>query len=279
MRERHGWVLDASQVRESTDVNHGLQAVLNVATRPGDGVVVHTPACPPFLETIARRGRRLHPVPYTPDGDRWTFDPDRLDRERGERPARMLPLANPHDPHNPTGEPDTFGVAATLAGRRDGDAWLAELMPVLRRNAQSLREELPPGVRYRVPEAAFLARLDFRELEPDTDPRAFFLKKARVLLNDGRTSGAEGEGFVRVDFGTSERILREILHRLRNALASGRRRFRRPGSRRVSRRPGQEPRPPAGRAVVAAGVQGRSPVRPPAGQSACQPTPRAGGLF
>ncbi|MGW3466506.1 hypothetical protein ACWDE9_46400, partial [Streptomyces olivaceoviridis] len=50
------------------------------------------------------------------------------------------------------------------------------------------------------------------------DPQTFFLKKARVLLNDGRTFGAEGEGFVRLNFGTSEGILREILHRIRNAL-------------------------------------------------------------
>ncbi|MEV5172281.1 PatB family C-S lyase [Streptomyces flaveolus] len=307
MRERHGWAPDASQVREFTDINQGLQAVLNVATRPGDGVVVHTPTYPPFLETIAGMGRRLHPVPYAPDGESWTFDADRLDRELRERPARVLLLVNPHNPTgralrreelqtlaglalrhgllvvsdeihsdlvhaphrhvpfaslsaevaartvtltsatkafnvpglrcavahvgatevrealaHPThlyGEANTFGVAATLAAWREGDAWLSRLRAVLARNAALVRDELPSGVRYRVPEATFLAWLDCRELELDTDPQTFFLKKARVLLNDGRTFGAEGEGFVRLNFGTSESILREILHRLRNALA------------------------------------------------------------
>ncbi|MGW5491290.1 MalY/PatB family protein [Streptomyces olivaceoviridis] len=306
MRERHGWVLDAAHVRESTDINQGLQAVLHVATRPGDGVVVHTPAYPPFLETIASMGRRPHPVPYTPDGDTWTFDADRLDRELRERPARVLLLVNPHNPTgrvlrreelrtlaglalrhgllvvadeihsdlvhaphrhlpfaslsaevaartvtltsatkafnvpglrcavahvgaagvrealaHPThlyGEPNTFGVAATLAAWRDGDAWLAELRTVLARNAALVAQELPPGVRHRTPQATFLAWLDCRELDLDTDPQTFFLKEARVLLNDGRTFGAEGEGFVRLNFGTSEGILREILQRIRNAL-------------------------------------------------------------
>ncbi|MEU6669200.1 aminotransferase class I/II-fold pyridoxal phosphate-dependent enzyme [Streptomyces sp. NPDC046727] len=306
MRERHGWALDPSHVREFTDINQGVQAVLNVATRPGDGIVVHTPAYPPFLETIAGMNRRLHPLPYTPDGDSWTFDADRLDRELGERPARVLLLVNPHnptgrvlrrdeletlarlaqrhdllviadeihsdlvhDPHrhipfaslspevaartvtltsatkafnvpgvrcavahvgaaevraaleNPShlyGEPNTFGVAATLAAWREGDAWLSELRPVLARNAALVGERLPSGVRYRVPQATFLAWLDCRELALDTDPHSFFLDKARVLLNDGRTFGPGGEGFVRLNFGTSQEILRDILGRIRDSL-------------------------------------------------------------
>ncbi|WP_430383510.1 MalY/PatB family protein [Streptomyces sp. P10-4] len=306
MRARHGWVLDPAHVREFTDINQGLQAVLNVVTRPGDGVVVHTPTYPPFLETIASMGRRRHPVPYTPDGDSWTFDADRLDRELRERPARVLLLVNPHNPtgrvlrreelqaladlalrhgllvvsdeihsdlvHGPHrhipfaslsaeaaartvtltsatkafnvpgvrcavahvgaaevrealahpshlyGEPNTFGVAATLAAWRDGDAWLAELKQVLARNAALVREELPPGARYRVPEATFLAWLDCRALRLDTDPHTFFLKNARVLLNDGRSFGTEGEGFVRLNFGTSRSILHDILRRMRTSL-------------------------------------------------------------
>jgi cystathionine beta-lyase len=306
MRARHGWALDPAHVREFTDINQGLQAVLSVATRPGDGVVVHTPTYPPFLETIASMGRRLHAVPYAPDGDGWTFDADRLDRELRERSARVLLLVNPHNPtgralrreeleglarlalrhgllvvadeihsdliHHPHthlpfaslsaevaartvtltsatkafnvpgvrcavahvgaaevrealahpshlyGEPNTFGVAATLAAWRDGDTWLSELRQVLARNAALVREELPPRVRYRVPEATFLAWLDCRDLDLDTDPYTFFLKEARVLLYDGRSFGAEGEGFVRLNFATSESILRDILRRIRKSL-------------------------------------------------------------
>ncbi|WP_225823484.1 MalY/PatB family protein [Streptomyces naphthomycinicus] len=307
MRDRHGWILDPAQVREFTDINQGLQAVLNVATRPGDGVVVHTPTYPPFLETIAGMGRRLDPLPYTPDGDGWTFDADRLDRDLGERASRVLLLVNPHNPtgrvlrrdeletlaelalrhdllvvadeihsdlvHAPHrhipfaslsaevaartvtltsatkafnvpgvrcavahvgaagvrealarpshlyGESNTFGVAATLAAWRDGDAWLSRLRPVLADNAALVREELPSGVGYRIPQATFLAWLDCRDLALDTDPYTFFLDKARVLLNDGRSFGPGGEGFVRLNFGTSPEILREILGRIRGCLA------------------------------------------------------------
>lgn len=306
MQGRYGWVLAPSHVREFTDINQGLQAILGVATQPGDGIVVHTPTYPPFLETIAGMGRRLHAVPYTQDSESWVFDADRLDRELEERTSRVLLLVNPHnptgralrreeletvarlalrhdllviadeihadlvhDPHrhipfaslsaevaartvtltsatkafnvpgvrcaiahvgahevraalaNPShlyGEPNTFGVAATLAAWREGDAWLSQLRPILARNADLVRKGLPSGVRYGTPQATFLAWLDCRELELNTDPHTFFLKEARVLLNDGRSFGPGGEGFVRLNFGTSPDILREILHRMRRAL-------------------------------------------------------------
>ncbi|MEV4336752.1 aminotransferase class I/II-fold pyridoxal phosphate-dependent enzyme [Streptomyces sp. NPDC049590] len=306
MRTRHGWRLDSAHVREFTDINQGLQAVLNAATRPGDGVVVHTPAYPPFLETIASMGRRLHPVPCAPDGAGWTFDTDRLDRELREGTSRVLLLVNPHnptgrvlrreelrtlaelalrhdllvvadeihadlvhDPHRhlpfaslgdevaartvtltsatkafnvpgvrcavahvgaagvrealarPThlyGEPNTFGVAATLAAWEHGDDWLARLRQVLARNAALVRDGLPAGVGYRMPEATFLAWLDFREREPHPDPHTFLRDKARVLLNDGRAFGPGGEGFVRLNFATSRDILEDILHRMRRCL-------------------------------------------------------------
>ncbi|MFI7462036.1 MalY/PatB family protein [Nonomuraea sp. NPDC049646] len=306
MRERHGWVLDPGHVREFTDINQGLQAVLRVATRPGDGVALHTPAYPPFLETVTGMERRLHPIPYVLQDEGWVFDAERLDREFTDGGCRVLLLVNPHNPtgrvlrrqeletvaelarrhdllvisdeihadlvHSPHrhipfaslsseaaartvtltsatkafnvpgvrcavahigaadvraalsrpthlyGEPNTFGVAATLAAWRDGDSWLSQLRPVLDRNAALVHEGLPRGIGYRVPEAGFLAWLDCRALDLPTDPHTFFLDKARVLLNDGRTFGPGGEGFVRLNFGTSLDLLRDILGRMREAV-------------------------------------------------------------
>ncbi|MEU6578959.1 aminotransferase class I/II-fold pyridoxal phosphate-dependent enzyme [Streptomyces sp. NPDC046805] len=306
MRERHGWVLDPDHVREFTDINQGLQAVLHVATRPGDGIAVHTPTYPPFLETVTGMERRLRPVPYRLEDGGWVFDAERLDRELADDGCRVLLLVNPHNPtgrvlrreeletlaelarrhdllvvsdeihselvHSPHrhipfaslspevaartvtltsatkafnvpgvrcavahigaadvrealsrpthlyGESNTFGVAATLAAWRDGDSWMSQLRTVLERNVGLVREQLPPGVGYRAPEAGFLAWLDCRALDLSPDPYTFFLEKARVLLNDGRAFGPDGEGFVRLNFGTSPGILRDILGRMREAV-------------------------------------------------------------
>src|SRR5512134_3287422 len=59
MSERHGWAIAPGASRELCDVIQGVQAVLHVSTAPGDGVVVHTPAYPPFFATLAHMGRRI----------------------------------------------------------------------------------------------------------------------------------------------------------------------------------------------------------------------------
>lgn len=97
---RHGWSIEPDRVREWNDVVQAVQAVLHVATSPGDGVVVHTPAYPPFFEAITQTNCRLVPVPALIDGDSVQFDHDDLERRLQSEPARVLLLCNPQ---NPTG--------------------------------------------------------------------------------------------------------------------------------------------------------------------------------
>ena len=49
-----------------------------------------------------------------------------------------------------------------------------------------------PGVHAATPEGTFLAWLDCREAGIEGDVYRFFLEKARVALNDGKTFGAGG---------------------------------------------------------------------------------------
>lgn len=100
MERRHGWSVNPDRIREWNDVVQAVQAVLHVATSPGDGVVVHTPAYPPFFEAIEQTRCRLVSVPARIDGDTVTFDHDELDRRLTSEPARVLLLCNPQ---NPTG--------------------------------------------------------------------------------------------------------------------------------------------------------------------------------
>jgi cystathionine beta-lyase len=44
------------------------------------------------------------------------------------------------------------------------------------------------------------------------------LERAKVALNDGKTFGAGGEGFVRLNFGCPRALLSEGLERMRKAL-------------------------------------------------------------
>ncbi|GAA3121331.1 MalY/PatB family protein [Streptosporangium carneum] len=103
MLGRFGFAADPAHVRLFTDVNQAMQVVLHFGTSQGDPVALHTPACPPFAETLVRLGRPPRAVPIRRRDDRWQLDLDRLaDEIRGRSgpPCRALFLVNPH---NPTG--------------------------------------------------------------------------------------------------------------------------------------------------------------------------------
>ena len=110
MERRYGFSPDPAYVHEFTDVKQALQVILHVATEPGDGVALHVPAYPPFLETLASMGRPLVPIPMHETADGWGFDADRLAADVVRRRCRALLLVNPQ---NPTGR--AFRRAELLA--------------------------------------------------------------------------------------------------------------------------------------------------------------------
>ncbi|HYH30709.1 MAG TPA: aminotransferase class I/II-fold pyridoxal phosphate-dependent enzyme [Pseudonocardia sp.] len=114
-----------------------------------------------------------------------------------------------------------LGVIAAEAAFRHGDAWLDEVVATLgarfdRLNAL-LAEQLP-AVRYRRPEAGYLAWLDCRELALGDDPAATFLARGRVALVSGPDFGSPGRGFARLNVGTSDALLTEAVRRMAAAV-------------------------------------------------------------
>lgn len=115
-----------------------------------------------------------------------------------------------------------FGIAGTEAAYRFGEPWLEALLAYLDGNRRFLQDELAriaPEVGYVLPEGTYLAWLDFRPLFPQGEAlRSFLIEKARLGLNDGRTFGASGTGFARLNFACPRATLHEALHRLDQAL-------------------------------------------------------------
>jgi cystathionine beta-lyase len=115
-----------------------------------------------------------------------------------------------------------LGVNASVAAYRDGVGWLDDLLTVLDRNRRlmgTLIGERLAGVRYQPPQGTYLAWLDCRALGLPEEPVDFFLKRGRVALGPGPNFGPQGQGYVRVTMGTSAGILREIVERMRAAIA------------------------------------------------------------
>jgi cysteine-S-conjugate beta-lyase len=114
-----------------------------------------------------------------------------------------------------------MGNVAALAAYRHGQEWLDQVLAYLAANRDFLvtyvREHLHP-LRMSRMEATYLAWLDCRNAGIPGTPSEFFLKKARVGLNDGAEFGAGGEGFVRLNFACPRRTLVDALDRMREAM-------------------------------------------------------------
>ncbi|WP_369824569.1 hypothetical protein [Cellulosimicrobium sp. CUA-896] len=110
-------------------------------------------------------------------------------------------------------------VIAHVAALDHGEEWLDAVLAGVERNAHLLTDLLAehlPHVRYRPGEATYLAWLDGRDLPGDVarDPRAWFLERAGVALEDGRRFGPGGEGHVRLNLATNVGVLTEAVGRM-----------------------------------------------------------------
>jgi cysteine-S-conjugate beta-lyase len=111
--------------------------------------------------------------------------------------------------------------AARVAFSGQCDGWLRDLRCYLKSNRDFLVDyitETMPEVRITIPRATYLAWLDFTQLKLKSSPYEFFLKEAKVALSDGGIFGEAGRGHVRLNFGTSRRILTQGLERMRKSL-------------------------------------------------------------
>jgi cystathionine beta-lyase len=117
------------------------------------------------------------------------------------------------------GSPGLIASQAAYSGKCDG--WLRELRKYLAENRDFLLEYVTrymPTVRVTIPAATYLSWLDCTELNLEPSPYEFFLNQAHVALSDGAKFGKESGQFVRLNFGTSRRILKQGLDRMRQAL-------------------------------------------------------------
>jgi cysteine-S-conjugate beta-lyase len=106
-----------------------------------------------------------------------------------------------------------------FSGKCDG--WLRSLQQYLTENRDFLVDyvtENMPGVHITVPDATYLSWLDFTQLKLKKSPFEFFMKEAKVALSDGKIFGEDYKEYVRLNFGTSRKILKQGLDRIRKVL-------------------------------------------------------------
>lgn len=112
LARRYGWSVPPTRVFPVADVLVGIAGALDAFSPAGCGVVVPTPAYPPFFAVVARGGRVPVEVPLVAGADgRWALDLDAVDAALGGG-ARAVLLCNPQ---NPTGTVFDRGELEALA--------------------------------------------------------------------------------------------------------------------------------------------------------------------
>jgi cystathionine beta-lyase len=114
-----------------------------------------------------------------------------------------------------------FAYTATKAAYNECDDWLDEMLKYIKGNVDfvdSYLKENIPDIKAIIPEASFLIWLDCRSLNISQKELVnLFVFKAGLALNDGSIFGPGGEGFMRLNVGTSKSVLEKALNNLKNA--------------------------------------------------------------
>jgi len=116
-----------------------------------------------------------------------------------------------------------FGMLATEAAWRTGEAWLDALLPYLAKNRDLLDariEAAAPGARSMHLDATYLAWVNFAGTGlPAKDVAARVADRAHIYASPGTQFGPGGDTWLRFNFATPRPILEQALGRLDDAFA------------------------------------------------------------
>jgi cysteine-S-conjugate beta-lyase len=116
-----------------------------------------------------------------------------------------------------------FNMAAFEAAYREGGDWLNALIAYLqntREAAIAFIQAYLPAINVIQPQATYLLWLDCRKLKLSDDAlKRFFIEEAKLGFSPGAMFGTGGEGFMRMNIGTSKANVMAALTRLKHALA------------------------------------------------------------
>ena len=111
----------------------------------------------------------------------------------------------------------TVGVLAAAAAYRDGDKWLARFIATLEENRALLEQlisELLPEAQFSAPEGTYLAWVDMSAYGEELEWGKTLRNEAGLAIVDGRDCGRAGSDHIRINFATSQHVIRSAIGRL-----------------------------------------------------------------
>lgn len=115
-----------------------------------------------------------------------------------------------------------FSLVAMEAAWRHGDEWLDQMLEYVGENMRFVKEYLKreiPQIKMTLPQATYLMWLDCRELGMDSkELNEFFVKKAKVGLNNGKDFCRSLDGYMRMNAAHPRAQLKQALEQIKEAV-------------------------------------------------------------
>ena len=117
-----------------------------------------------------------------------------------------------------------FGTAASIAAYTNGHEWLDVLLDYIDHNVEFVKDycrEMIPEIIPVQPEATYMIWLDCRKFGMNgKELQNFFVTKAGVGMNEGSTFGPGGEGFMRMNLGTTHSTVMRAMEQIEKAVST-----------------------------------------------------------
>jgi cystathionine beta-lyase len=115
-----------------------------------------------------------------------------------------------------------FAYIATQAAYEKGLDWMNQMLQYVENNIlfvdKYLKENIPQ-IKAIIPESSFLLWLDCRKLGlKHSELISLFVDKAQLALNDGKSFGPGGEGFMRLNVGCPQSVLAQAFKQLKQQI-------------------------------------------------------------
>lgn len=119
MARRHGWAIQPDWIIQSAGVVPALYSAVRAFTQPGDGVLIQTPAYPPFFSCIRDNGRTLVENPLRNVEGRYEMDLGDLADKLARPDVVAMILCSPHNPTGRVWTREELGRVAELCLAHD----------------------------------------------------------------------------------------------------------------------------------------------------------------
>ena len=122
------------------------------------------------------------------------------------------------------GNGNIFGTTASISAYTYGHKWLDALLDYIDHNIEFVIDycgKMIPEIIPVQPEATYMIWLDCRKFGmTGKELQNFFVEKAGVGMNEGSTFGPGGEGFMRMNVGTTHQTVMKALEQIEKAVSA-----------------------------------------------------------